>query len=142
MYYINKKLNLLCALLCQILYAYLGYKISLEYKHNNIIEFLIGILLTTLIMNILELIFRQLAYGLTGKMSSAFDYDSTRRKAIHWIIRVLLISTVYILSETPLCSIILTPLVQYCTSEFLECFSNITAEITNTLVSSIESLYQ
>lgn len=93
-------------------------------------------------MNILELIFRQLAYGLTGKMSSDFGYDSTRRKAVHWIIRLLLFITFYILSETPLCSIILTPLVQYCTKEILEWYSNITAEITNTLVSSIESLYQ
>ncbi len=44
MYKVQRIFNYWATILLQFAYAYLGYKINLEYKYNDGLEFLIGIL--------------------------------------------------------------------------------------------------
>lgn len=124
-------------LILQVAYAYLGYKINLEYMYNDGMEFLIGILVTTILMNILDWVFFVIAYNLTGYFSRSCGYDASDRKMVHWLIRVILYIAVYIISVTPLCSILLTPVVQYFTKELVECFNKNTTDFSNALLNSL-----
>lgn len=69
MYKVQRIFNYWATILLQLAYAYLGYKINLEYKYNDRLEFLIGILVTTILMNILDNIFCEIAYRTTGFLS-------------------------------------------------------------------------
>lgn len=137
MYRVQHIFNYLGTVLLQIAYAFLGYKINLNYKYNDDMEFLTGILVTTILMNILDWLFFVIAYKLTGFFSRCCGYDSSDRKGVHWLIRVILYIVVYIISITPLCSIILTPVVQYFTKEFIEWFNKSTTDFSNALVDSV-----
>ena len=98
---------------------------------------MIGILVTTILMNILDNIFCEIAYRTTGFLSRSCGYNSSDRKMVHWFIRVILYIVVYVISITPLCSIILTPVVQYFTREFIEWFNKSTTDFSNTLLDSV-----
>ena len=137
MYKVQRIFNYWATILLQLAYAYLGYKINLEYKYNDRLEFLIGILVTTILMNILDNIFCEIAYRTTGFLSRSCGYNSSDRKMVHWFIRVILYIVVYVISITPLCSIILTPVVQYFTREFIEWFNKSTTDFSITLLDSV-----
>lgn len=137
MYRVRHKSNNLGSFLLQFAYVYLGYKINLEYRYNDGLEFLFGIAVTIILMNILDWLFFVIAYKLTGFFSRSCGYDSSDRKLLHWLIRVILYITVYIISLTPLCSIILTPVVQYFTKVFIEWFNKCTTYYSNALLNSI-----
>lgn len=130
--------NSIFTILLQFAYAYLGYKINLSYEYSSSFEFIIGIAVTTLLMNILDHFFTLIAYDFVGHLSKKERYDKSKRKVAHWFIRVILYIIVYIISMTPLCSILITPLVQFCTKKFMEYGNNflncISNELTNSLV--------
>lgn len=129
--------NYLGTILLQFVYAYLGYKINLEYNYNNDLEFLIGIIVTTILMNILDWLIFEIAYKVTGFFSSSCGYDSSDRRVIHWVIRVILSTVIYVISITPLCSFILTPVVQYFTKEFINWSNKIITDFSNALLDSV-----
>ena len=137
MYKVQRIFNYWATILLQLAYAYLGYKINLEYKYNDGLEFLIGILVTTILMNILDNIFCEIAYRTTGFLSRSCGYNSSDRKMVHWFIRVILYIVVYVISITPLYSIILTPVVQYFTREFIKWFNKSTTDFSNALLNSV-----
>lgn len=137
MYRIQHIFNHWATIILQAFYAYLGYKINLEYKYNDGLEFFIGILVTTVLMNILDNLFYVIAYRATGFFSRSYGYDSLDRKMVLWFVRVILYIVVYIISVTPLCSIILTPVVQYFTMKFIEWFNKSTTDFSNALLNSV-----
>lgn len=133
----HNRINSFEIILLQLAYAYLGCKINLEYKYSDVWEFLCGIIVTTILMNILDYTFYKIAYSITKTFSIICDYDSSDRKLIHWRIRVLLYIIVYIISITPLCSIILTPIIQYLTKESMQWFNGRITDFSNALKDSI-----
>lgn len=137
MYRVHHMFNYLGTIILQLAYVRLGYKINLKYEYNDGLEFLIGILVTTILMNILDWFFYAIAYKLTGFFSRSCGYDSSDRKVVHWFIRVILYIAIYVVSITPLCSIILTPVVQYFTKAFIEWFNKFTTDFTNALLAPI-----
>lgn len=82
MYKVQRIFNYWATILLQFAYAYLGYKINLEYKYNDGLEFLIGILVTTILMNIPDCIFCEIAYRTTVFFSSRCGCDSSDRKVV------------------------------------------------------------
>ena len=136
MYKARHFINYLGTIILQLAYAYLGYKINLKYKYDDVIEFIVGIIVTTILMNILDWLFYVIAYKLTGFFSRSYAYDWSERKVVHWLIRCILFFVVYIISITPLCSIILTPVVQYFTKIFIEWFNKSTMDFSNALLGS------
>jgi len=113
---------------------YLGCKINLKYSYNDVWELGIGILVTTIIMNILDCIFCEIAYRITGLFSKNLGYDSSDRRVVHWVIRVILYTVVYIISLTPLCGVILTPVVQYFTVKIIQWYDKSIEYISNALL--------
>lgn len=140
MYKIQCSFNYFGATIIKILYAYVGYKINLQYNYTNVCELLVGVAVTTIIMSILEFIFSRIAYKLTGSVSRNCGLDSSERTLIHWTVRILLLVSVYIISITPLCSILITPLVQNCTKSILNWYKGFTDDLTNTLINSLQTL--
>ncbi len=94
----------------------------------------VSTLVTTILMNILDNIFCEIVYRTTGFLSRICGYDGSDRKMVHWFIRVILYIVVYVISITPLCSIILTPVVQYFTRELIEWLNKITTDFSNALL--------
>lgn len=132
-------LNKILTVLLQLAYAYLGYKINLTYEYSNSFEFIIGIFVTTILMNLLDNLFTFITYDFVSYISKKERYDKSDRKTAHWLIRVILYTIVYIISITPLCSILLTPLVQFCTTKIIEYGNNILNQFSNKLTESLSN---
>lgn len=131
---IGQYINYIFTLILQGCYAYLGYKINLSYEYSDITEFYIGIFVTTVLMNILDWLFYLIAYNIV-KYVSHIDYlDSFEKKALHWIIRVLLYVIVFIISITPLCNYLITPIVKDVTEIVLNWINNNTTNYSEKAV--------
>ena len=119
MYRLQEKMDKIAIGILQIFYAYLGYKINLTYEYRDGFEFLIGIVVVAVIMNILDQLFVIIAYDLTGRVLHG-GCPSSERKIFHWFIRVILCIIVYLISISPMCNILITPIVQDCTQMVIE----------------------
>ena len=84
---------------------------NLSFKYDNSYEFFVGMIVTTVLMNILEFAIYRMAFDRAGRCYG----DSSDKKIYHWFVRVGLILVVYLISLTPLCDVILTPIVKDCT---------------------------
>ena len=118
MYRLQEKIDRIAVSILQLFYAYLGYIINLTYEYSNDFEFLVGIGVVTVIMNILDQLFVIIAYDLTGRVLHGGS-PSSERKIFHWFIRVILYIIVYLISISPLCNILITPIVHDCTQMVL-----------------------
>lgn len=134
---INTKINNFFIVLLQLAYAYLGYKINLQYKYNSGTEYLVGIIVTIILMNVIEQICFLIAYNLTGMFSNGGLIDRSERKGMHWVIRIILYIIVYIIAITPLCSILITPLVKNCTKYAVKWINGSGKDVSNAFENSV-----
>ncbi len=134
MYQIERKIGYILGTLLQLFYIYLGYKINLSYEYKDGFEFLVGIFVTTVIMNLLDWGAYLIAYSAVGRLSI---HDSAEMKVMHWIIRIGLYGILYLISITPLCSIIITPIVKDCTRIVMEWIEGTTNEMSNGILNIV-----
>lgn len=134
MYQFERKLNYFLGTVLQGFYLYLGYKITLTYEYEDGFELFVGMIVTDILMNVLGWSFYLIAYKITGAISVIADYDGSKRKVMHWTIRIVLYVIIYLLSMTPLCSMILTPIVHDCTQMILEWINGKSTEVSERIL--------
>lgn len=108
---LRREANYLGGGIFYLCYAFVSHQVNLSFKHDNIFELYTGAIVTIILMNILEFMIYKIAFDRTGRG----HYDYSEKKMVHWGIRFALMSLVYIISLTPLCDIMLTPIVKDCT---------------------------
>lgn len=108
---LRREVNNFGGYMLQAFYMLVSYKVNLSFKYDNSYEFFVGMIVTTVLMNILEFAIYRMAFDRAGRCYG----DSSDKKVCHWFVRVGLILVVYLISITPLCDVILTPIVKDCT---------------------------
>ena len=108
---LRREVNNFGGCMLQVFYMLVSYKVNLSFKYDNSYEFFVGMIVTTVLMNILEFAIYRIAFDRAGRCYG----DSSDKKIYHWFVRVGLILVVYLISLTPLCDVILTPIVKDCT---------------------------
>lgn len=94
-----------------ILFGIISYKTNLGFEYTNGFELLWGSFVVVAVTWIIDTIIFKLAYDWTGFLSELLEYNVDDRKTTHWKFRALFSIPVLIFSLTPLCSVVMTPLV-------------------------------
>lgn len=83
----NKILGLLIYILTLGGYWYISQKTEIGFRYNDGYEYLIGIIITTLIINLASFIGYKIAFGLTGLARGTGEIGNDDMRPLHWIIR-------------------------------------------------------
>ena len=126
---LRREANYLGGTILQAFYMFVSYQVNLSFKYDNGYEFFIGTIVTTILMNIVDFAIYKIAFDRAG----ACNRDSSEKKVAHWGIRFALIVVVYLISITPLCDIILTPIVKDCTELSIDMFNWFIADMNKSL---------
>ena len=94
-----------------LLFTIVNYKTNLGFDYNSGFELLWGSIIATLILKIIGDIIFRISYKMTGDISKTFKHNKENRRSLHWKFRLILSLLVLIFSLTPLCSLIISPLV-------------------------------
>ncbi len=106
----NREVDVLAKFFWTI-YAVLSLKINLEFYYDDVWHLIVGTIVTTVILKIIDIIIFKLAFNLAGDIKRSFALDGSETKTAHWFFRALFVCMVYIFSLTPACKIIITPIV-------------------------------
>lgn len=121
------------------LYSIISHTTDYGFDYNNAFELMWGSALVALISSIIENIIFKISYKLTGSTSILLSHNKEERRVTHWIFRTILASLVLLISITPLCSKILTPLVhstyEILSSYFHKLLNEISESIINAFIS-------
>lgn len=126
---LRREINYFGGTILQAFYMLVSYKMNLSFKYDNSYEFFIGMIVTTVLMNILEFAIFKIAFDRAGRCYG----DSSDKKVCHWLVRVGLIVVVYLISLTPLCDVILTPIVKDCTQWSIDMMKWFTSNMSKSL---------
>lgn len=113
---LDKKMKTL-SILFYCIYLYINYNFTIKVTYTDITEQLIGIITITFLGGILDAIAYNIAYSITGTITSSRD-EYFSKSAMHWFIRIMLWSIITILGKTGLFTIILTPLIQWLSTNY------------------------
>ncbi len=94
-----------------LIYSFISYKTDYGFEYSTGFEYAWGFLLCSVISTVIDNIIYRLSYSWTGFFSDLCGYTSEERRKTHWKIRSLFAFIVLVITLTPLCSIVLTPVV-------------------------------
>lgn len=132
-------MNKLSYILYFLIYSLISYLTDLGFSYTNGFEFLWGSIVCALISGIIGNIIFRLSYDITGILSSICSYNYDERKTTHWKFRLIFSLPVFLFSVTPLCPMVMTPIV-HITFIFVseQCNSWVT-QFSDKLLNSLQS---
>lgn len=94
-----------------LFYLVINQITDFSYNYNNGFEYLIGASIVALVMCLIEKLIYKVAYDYTGVLYKISIIDgSYEGKNAHWFIRAILMSIVFLISLTPIPSMLITPI--------------------------------
>ncbi len=118
-------MNKISYLIYFVIYSLISYKTDLGFEYGNGFELLWGSIVTALISGIIgNLIFR-LSYDWTGFLSALLQHSRAERRSVHWLFRLIFSIPVLIFSLSPLCPLLMTPLVHHSFVYVSGCYNRI-----------------
>ena len=94
-----------------LFYLVINQITDFSYNYNNGFEYLIGAFVVALVMYLIEKLIYKVAYDYTGVLYKISIIDgSYEGKNVHWFIRAILMAIVFLISLTPIPSMLITPI--------------------------------
>lgn len=120
-----------------LIYGIISFTTSFGFEYTNGFELLWGSCITAAITLIIDKIIFKFAYDWTKFFSNLCEYNTDDRKTTHWKFRVFFSIPVLIFSLTPLCSIVMTPLVHSSFVYVSGLYQNLLRQISDAMIASI-----
>lgn len=119
-----------------LLYSIINYYTDLCFEYSDGFELLWGSIVAAFITWVIDIIIFRIAYDWTGVLSKLCDYGVDERKTTHWKCRVFFSILILIFSLTPLCSMIMTPIVHSSFIWVSEYCNDVMKQISDAMVES------
>lgn len=111
------------------IYAYLSLIVNLRFDYDDGLHLIVGTIVTTIILNIIDILVFKLAFDIAGSIKHNFYLDGGETKTVHWFFRALFVLIVYLFSLTPVCKVVVTPVVNkaydYAEAKYKKCETDI-----------------
>lgn len=116
-----------------IAYAWVSYSTNIQYTAETITEIIIGLMISTLFMNILETAGYHLAFEFIGNNRWLFG-NSVEMSIGHWVIRLAWATVIFLLAFTPLFALFLNPLIHFTSVLIDTYFANMMEQMCQNLI--------
>lgn len=124
----------LFAVFLETLYFVTSNIFSIPYRYDgDVIELVFGLVVTSFTTVLIERVAFLASFGLTGSYAKAFDLDSIQMKIIHWYLRLLFLGLAWLLTLTPIFSIMLDPIIRWISESYKGYLNDLTNVFLNVL---------